>query len=455
MIKKKKIELEEMLIDRLRDRMTLMQQPQERHELVMESLQSAIEQDKSRFYATELNSDEEKNQFVRDFLSYGPVESLLCNSDVEDIIVNGINKIHIHHAQKGFIETEQYFESYKELEVFIRKILMYSGLQDYNKIANFSLPNLTGRVNIVDSPFGPQLTITKAKVDPVSIIDLINFGSMNYEVAAQLWVYIDGMAVRPANMIIAGGPGTGKTTLLNALMSFIPETDRTVVIEDTLELNTLLSDSCSRLESDDEVTLADLVKNTLRMRPERIVVGEVRGEEARDMVTAINVGKYCMGTIHSLTAREAIIRLQNQPMNIPQMLINLIDVFVVLKRYHVDGKVYRVVDEIAETGAMDTGKVLLAPVCKYDYEQHQIVPMSPSTVYRDRLSREAGVPPRVVINETIARAYVLKTLNERGIKTNAEITAFARMYRADPKKAMEKIGINRQKLLKEIDQEYN
>src|SRR5207248_2150676 len=145
---------------------------------------------------------------------------------------------------------------------------------------------------------GPQLTISKAKIDPLSIIDLIHFGSLSYELAAQLWLYMEGLSLRPANVIIAGGPGTGKTTLLNALMGLIPAKDRLVVIEDTLELNTFLDDSCSRLETDENLSLSDLVKNSLRMRPERVIVGEVRGEEARDMMTAVNIGKYCMSTIH-------------------------------------------------------------------------------------------------------------------------------------------------------------
>lgn len=454
MIKKKKLELELMLVDKLMGKLHLMQEPHERHELILNALEAAVQGDKSQFYATEFSTPADKKKFVSEFMSYGPIEGLLCNAEVEDIIINALKPIYIHHAKKGFVETKEQFENIQELTVFIKKILMYAGLESYEKICNVSLPNLTGRVNIVDSPFGPQLTITKAKVDPISVIDLIEYGGINYEVAAQLWIYLEGLGVRPANIIIAGGPGTGKTTLLNALMSFIPETDRTIIIEDTVELNTFLSDSCSRLESDEKTSLADLVKNTLRMRPERIIVGEVRGEEARDMVTAMNVGKYCMCTIHALTSREAIIRLQNEPMNIPKELIGLIDVFVVLKRYHVDGKVFRVVDEISETGAVEGAKVLLAPVCKFDYEQGKIKPMSPSTVFRDRLAREKGFTPRDIINETIARAYVLKKLHEMGLKTIAEVSTFCKLYKDDPRDAMSKIGIDRDKLMNEIGNQY-
>jgi flagellar protein FlaI len=209
-------------------------------------------------------------------------------------------------------------------------------------------------------------------------------------------------------------------------------------------------DTVSRLESDTELSLADLVKNSLRMRPERIIVGEVRGVEARDMITAMNVGKYCMCTIHALTSREAIIRLQNDPMNIPEELVNLIDVFVVLKRYHVDNKVFRVIDEVSETGGMEQKKILLAPIYKYNYEQNKVVKMSPSTIYRDRLARESGVTPRDIINETILRAVVLKTLHGQGIHTLKDVSVFCRAYREDSTDAMHRLGLDRKALLKEI-----
>jgi flagellar protein FlaI len=270
---------------------------------------------------------------------------------------------------------------------------------------------------------------------------------MTHEVAAQLWMYLEGMSIRPANIIIAGGPGVGKTTLLNALFSFIPKSDRMVVIEDTLELNTFLEDSCSRLESDDQVTLADLVKNALRMRPERLVIGEVRGAEARDMITACNVGKYCVGTIHALTSREAIIRLQNEPMNIPEMLVNLIDVFVVLKRYHVKDKIFRVIDEVSETSGMEQVKILLSQVYKYDYDGMTMKKMSPSTIFRDRLSKESGLTPREVMQEHLLRTILLEQLDQKNMNTIKEVTVFCQAYNSDPDGAASQIGINRPEIL--------
>ena len=445
------LELETLLLNKLKGKMTLLLQDEERQALVAFALEEALKEDSIGEFRRALPGASEKTEFIESFLSYGVLEDILCDPEVEDIIINSVKPIYIHHAQKGFICTGKKFATRRELDVFILKLIVFSGRHGYNKIANIELANLSGRVNIVDTPLGPQLTITKAKVDPISIIDLIQRGSMSYEVAGQLWLYMEGLSIRPANMIIAGGPGTGKTTLLNALLAFIPPKDRMVIIEDTLELNTFLEDSCSRLETDDTLSLSDLVKNSLRMRPERVIVGEVRGEEARDMITAVNIGKYCMCTIHALSTKEAIMRLSNEPMNVPLMLINLIDVFVILKRYHVDGKLFRIVDEIAETSGMEGNHILRHEIFKYSYEQKRVVATSPSTIYRDRLAQETGMKPRDIIAETWIRANVLKNLADRGVHTIKEVATFCRFYTSNPVEAMHKIGLDRQKMLREIN----
>ena len=169
------------------------------------------------------------------------------------------------------------------------------------------------------------------------------------------------------------------------------------------------------------------------------------------MITAVNIGKYCMGTIHALSARETITRLHNEPMNVPEPLINLIDVFIILKRYHVKGKLYRVIDEISETSGMEAGRVvLLSHVFKYNYEQNHVVAVSPSTVYRDRLAQETGLTPRDIINETWIRAAILKTLDNRDVHTIKEVSTFCHYYALNPKEAMVKIGLSHERMLKDL-----
>ncbi len=248
-------------------------------------------------------------------------------------------------------------------------------------------------------------------------------------------------------MLIAGGPGAGKTTLLNALFSFIPVNERIVVIEDTLELNTDIEENCSRLESDEEVTLADLVKNSLRMRPDRIIVGEVRGSEAHDLMTAVNIGKYCMGTLHASTARETIMRLENEPMNVPQVLINLVDVFVIMRRYNIDGKTYRVAGELVETGGLEQKMVLLSTLWSYDLSNLAFRESGVSSIYRDRLAQISGRSIRDILMELKLRTNIIKVFLERDITGLKDITDFCRRYAVNPQAAIESLRLSKDELL--------
>lgn len=451
---KMRLEMESELLEHLFGKISLMQSREEKEKVVLSAItqtygKTAQESFLQHEAVAELASDEGRKKFLDSFFSLGFIDEILKDPHTEDVIINALKYIFIHDTFRGLVKTDKKFNNLHELDVFVKKLVVFSGKKSLRQINNFELPGIAGRVNIVQSPYGPQITITKIKESPLSVIDLINLRSLTYELAAQLWMYIEGMGARPANTLILGAPGSGKTTLMNALMSFIPDNERLVVIEDTLELNTKLEDSWSRLECDEGLSLQDLVKNSLRMRPERILVGEVRGSEAQDMMTAMNIGKYCLGTIHANSAREAIIRLESEPMHIPEILVNLIDVFITVKKYQVKNTFFRVVDEVAETAGMEQKVVLLSPVWQYNYEKMDFVERQPSNVFRDKLCKTGGIPIRRFLEELSVRSQVLKVLREKEIHKIDEVSEFCRLFHRDKDAAFDKLGLTKQHFYQE------
>ncbi len=445
----KKLEIENEILNRLAGNIYLLQDFGQKRESIFKVF---LEVYNSPVFQKTIKKNQglELDNFFKDFLSYGIIDEFLADPEVEDIMINYLDPIYIHKTKAGLIKTEKSFSSRAELDLFIKKLVIFSGRKTINKINNVELAEIKGRANIIYSPFGPQITITRAKEVPLSIIDLIKNGTLSPEIAAQFWLYVEGMGIKPANILIAGGPGAGKTTLLNALLGFIPASDRLVVIEDTLELNTELEENCSRLESDEEITLADLVKNSLRMRPDRVIVGEVRGREALDLMTVMNIGKYCMGTLHASTAREMIMRLQNEPMNVPPILINLVDVFVIMRRIVVNGKIQRVVGELVETAGMEQETVLLSTLWNCDLSKLEFRETGVGSIFRDKLAQITGKTPRDIMLELALRARVIKLLVEQNIKEIDKVTRVFRQYAVNPDKTIEELGYKKEDLLHSI-----
>ncbi|HTZ11943.1 MAG TPA: ATPase, T2SS/T4P/T4SS family [Candidatus Margulisiibacteriota bacterium] len=440
-------EIDNEFLDRLTGKIFLLQDPISKREIMLEVFLEVYNLPKyQKIFRKYKNINME--QFFEEFLSYGIIDEFLDDPEVEDIMVSYLSPIYIHKAKLGMVKTDKRFTSREELDLFIKKLIVFSGRKSINKVNNVELANIKGRANIIYSPFGPQITITRAKGKPLSIIELVKSGSLNSGLAAQFWLYVEGMGIKPANIIISGGPGTGKTTLLNALMSFMPITEHLVVIEDTLELNTDAGENCARLESDEDLSLADLVKNSLRMRPDRIIVGEVRGSEAQDLMTAMNIGKYCLGTLHASTARETIIRMENEPMNVPSALINLVDVLVIMRRYNLNNKISRVVGELVETGGMEQKTVLLAGLWSYDFAKHDFVESNVSSIYRDRLAQISGKSPWDINQELKVRKKVIEAMLQKGIENFQDVTDFCRRYAADSQGALQELGLVRSELLK-------
>ena len=267
-------------------------------------------------------NDLERRMLVRDIqnemLGLGPLELLMADATVSDILVNSYNQIYVE--RKGKLElTSVTFTDDKHLMRIIDKIVSRVGrrIDESSPMVDARLPD-GSRVNAIIPPIaldGPMVSIRRFAVIPLKMADLVNgYKSLTPEMAMML----EGLAKSKINMLISGGTGSGKTTLLNILSGFIPETERIVTIEDAAELQLQqahvirLETRPPNLEGKGEVSQRALVRNALRMRPDRIVIGEVRGAEAVDMMQAMNTGhEGSMTTIHANNPRDAVSRLEN------------------------------------------------------------------------------------------------------------------------------------------------
>ena len=251
---------------------------------------------------------------------FGPIEVLLRDESISEIMVNGPKKVYVE--RNGKIELSPiFFKDNDHVMQTIDKIVSPLGRRcdESTPMVDARLPD-GSRVNAIVPPLalnGPTITIRKFNSTPLEVDDLINFKSLSFEMAAFLKACVQGRC----NIMVSGGTGSGKTTLLNVLSSFIPETERIVTIEDAAELQLMqdhvisLESRPANIEGSGQIEIRDLVKNSLRMRPDRIIVGEVRSGEALDMLQAMNTGHDgSLATAHANTPRDMVARLETMVM---------------------------------------------------------------------------------------------------------------------------------------------
>ena len=265
-----------------------------------------------------------RNRLVSDMadeiLGFGPIEPLLRDPTVTEVMINRPDQVYCERFGKLEL-TDIQFRDYEHIRHVIDKIVTPLGrrVDESSPMVDARLPD-GSRVNAIIPPLslnGPVLTIRKFSVDPYTVEDLIGFGTLTQGMAA----FLAACVKIKLNCLVSGGSGAGKTTLLNVLSSFIPEGERVVTVEDAAELKlhqphvVRLESRPPNIEGKGEIKIRDLVRNCLRMRPDRIVVGEVRGGEALDMLQAMNTGhEGSISTVHSNTPRDALARLETMVM---------------------------------------------------------------------------------------------------------------------------------------------
>ncbi len=344
---------------------------------VHEQLHAALAQERAPLSAAD------KAQLIQDvsddILGYGPIDRLLKDDEVTEVMVNGPGSVFVERFGK-IEETEATFVDEQHLRRIIDKIVGQVGrrIDEATPLCDARLPD-GSRVNAVIHPLaigGPFLTIRKFSRDPYQIDDLIRFGTLNPASAR----FLQALVVGRLNIIVSGGTGTGKTTTLNVLSSFIPNDERIVTVEDAKELQLHQEHVLSmetrppNIEGKGQITIRDLVRNSLRMRPDRIVVGECRGGEALDMLQAMNTGHDgSLTTVHANSPRDTLARLEtlvlmagfDLPVRaIREQMASAIDCIVQLTRLR-DGT--RRITHITEVQGMEGDVITLQDVFLFDY----------------------------------------------------------------------------------------
>jgi flagellar protein FlaI len=387
---------------------------------------------------------------IRDFLGYGKIDPLMKDPLIEDISADGVQiPIYVWHRDYESLPTNIIFKDSEELNSFIVRLayMARKNISLATPILDSSLPDgsriqLTYGKEITRR--GSTFTIRRFRADPLTITDLISLGTLSPEMAAYFWYAIENRA----SILVAGGVASGKTTILNCFSMFIKPGLKLVSVEDTAELNlphenwipsvarTGFGDAGDKVGA---ITLFDLLKAAVRQRPDYLLVGEVRGEEAYTLFQAMATGHLGMGTIHGESASSVIHRLGSEPMNIPKPLLTMIDAIAVQLRTEVNGKPARRTRAVTEILGLDpkTKELITNEVYRWDARSDTFEFSGHSHILEEKMQRK-GLNENEVQKELHKRRTVLDWMVKKGIRKYPDVVSVIRDYYADPNRVFRK-----------------
>jgi len=386
---------------------------------------------------------------VRDFVHLGRIEPLMRDHMIEEISCDGTNiPIYIWHRELESMPTNIIFENDVELNNFARKMAYICGkhVSMADPIIDASLPN-GSRINLTlgheITKRGSTFTIRRFRADPITIIDLIKFGTISVDIAAYMWFLVE----KRTTMLVAGGTASGKTTALNALASFIRPGQKVVSIEDTQELNLPHENwipAVSRQNFTDtqvgEITQFDLLRAALRQRPDIIIVGETRGREAFTLFQAMATGHGGFSSIHADSVDATLTRLTSTPMDVPKALIsNSLDIITLQLKIRVGDKSVRRVIQVSEIDGIDesTGQIKTHEIFKWNPKTDTHEYMGDSVVFKKIKEREGDTEEQINY-ELTKRRLALEWMVKNDIRDHKEVSANIMDYYADPERFYER-----------------
>lgn len=386
----------------------------------------------------------------RDLVGFGQIDPLMHDPNIEDISCDGVTKpVYIWHRNFESLETNIDFETDDELDNMVVKLVHMAGkhVSSAFPIVDASLPGkhrLAVCYRREVTPFGTAFTIRKFREDPFSMIDLINIGTFSEEMAAYFWMCLENRA----SIMVLGGTAAGKTTALNALACLIKPGSKIITIEETAELNlphdnwvSLIARQSYGLGGSNvgEVALFDLVKTSMRHRPDILIVGEVRGQEAYVLFQALATGHGGMATMHAENVDSAIKRLTQKPMEIAPAYIPLMNIIMSIQRVHLtkgtEKKAYRRVMNISEIADFEDYRSIF----KWQPAKDEHLSTFDKSVLLSSISERLGANKKDLLAEIDRRKDVLHWMRERNIRSYRDVAAIIAEYSARPKQIYEKI----------------
>ena len=386
---------------------------------------------------------------VRDFIYLGKIEPLMRDHMIEEISCDGTNiPIYVWHREHESIPTNIIYEKEAELNNFARKMAYICGkhVSIADPIIDASLPG-GSRINLTlgheITKRGSTFTIRRFRADPITVIDLIKFGTMSVDIAAYMWY----LAEKRATMLIAGGTASGKTTALNALATFIRPGQKVVSIEDTQELNLPHENwipAVSRQSFTDtqigEINQFDLLRAALRQRPDIIIVGETRGREAYTLFQAMATGHGGFSSIHADSVDATLTRLTSSPMDVPKSLIsNSLDLITLQLKIRIGDKSARRIIQVSEIDGIDhtTGEIKTHEIFKWNPREDRHEFMGDSVVF-SKIKERDGETDEKINYELTKRRLALEWMAKNDIRDHKEVSNNIMEYYSDPERYYER-----------------